>query len=149
MLIHQVRHLLYPDAVDPATSTEPDAASAAASAVAPPAVPAVPILPPALAALPAPFHRVGAAMDQASAMLQAMYPGRVAPNFLPMLPRWDWLAQQLGTKPVEPKPLAGPHEIRLEKRRRRKRDRMLYNFWIPLLLGTPPATAATNGGWVM
>jgi len=82
-------------------------------------------------------------MDQASAMLQAMYPGRVAPNFLPMLPRWDWLAQQLGTKPAESKALAGPHEIRLEKRRRRKRDRMLYNFWIPLLLGTPRATAAT------
>ena len=60
---------------------------------------------------------------------------------LPMLPKWQWVdaAIKAGGRFMDSgagAATAHPREIRLEKQRRRKRDRMLYNFWIPLLLGT-------------
>ena len=80
-----------------------------------------------------------AAAAAASDVVPAAAP--VVPQMMPSLPGWNWFeaAMKAGGRLVDMGREMGtpkPHEVRVEKQRRRKRDRMLYNFWIPLVLGT-------------
>jgi hypothetical protein len=94
----------------------------------------------------APVPSVPAPVPASSAAIAASVRAvpSVAMTVLPNFPPWTWLdaAMKAGERFVEGKGATddgsaqAPLEVRVEKLRRRKRDRMLYNFWIPLLLGT-------------